>query len=154
MEGAPICTANAETITKFLYENIICWYGCPCQIVKDGRPENQGVMNALVEKYGIHCLDILPYHPPVNGRIEQSNWTFKESLSKLNNRTAWGWTCHWAAVLFTDCITAKCLTGMTLYHILFGQEAVFPIELEVSTWATQAWDHVLLMGDLLLVQAH
>ena len=43
---------------------------------------------------------------------------------------------------------------MTLYHILFGQEAVFPIELEVPTWATQAWDCVLLIGDLLLAQAH
>ena len=43
---------------------------------------------------------------------------------------------------------------MTLYCILFGQEAVFPIELEVPTWATQAWDYVLSMGDLLLVWAH
>ena len=43
---------------------------------------------------------------------------------------------------------------MTPYHILFGQEAVFPIKLEVPTWVTQAWDHVLLIGDLLLAQAH
>ena len=154
MEGAPICTANTEIITKFLYENIICWYGCPCQIIKDGRLENQGIMNALVEKYGIHCLDISPYHPPINSGIEQSNWMFKESLSKLNNRTAQGWTCHWAAVLFADHITVKHPTSMTLYCILFEQEAVFPIKLEVPTWATQAWDHVLLTEDLLLAQAH
>ena len=63
---------------------------------------------------------------------------FKESLSKLNNRTTQDWTCHWAAVLFIDYITAKCPTGMTLYCILFKQEAVFPIKLEVPTWATQA----------------
>ena len=43
---------------------------------------------------------------------------------------------------------------MTLYCILFKQEAVFPIKLEVPTWAIQAWDYVLLIGDLLLVQAH
>ena len=92
MEGAPIYTANTETITKFLYENIICWYRCPHQIIKDSRPENQGIMNTLVEKYGIHCLNISPYHPPINGGIEQSNQMFKESLSKLNNRTAQGWT--------------------------------------------------------------
>ena len=73
VEGAPICTANTETITKFLYENIICQYRCPHQIIKDGRLENQGVMNTLVKKYGIHCLDISPYHPPINGGIEQSN---------------------------------------------------------------------------------
>ena len=151
MEGAPIHTANAETITKFLYENIICWYRCPHQIIKDGRLENQGIINTLVEKYGIHYLDISPYHPPINGGIEWSNQTFKESLSKLNNRTTQGWTYHWAAVLFTDHITIKHPTGITLYHILFRQEAVFPIELEVPTWATQAWDHVLLTGDLLLV---
>ena len=42
---------------------------------------------------------------------------------------------------------------MTLYCILFGQEAVFPIKLEVPTWATQAWDYILLIGDLLLVWA-
>ena len=87
VEGAPIRTANAETIAKFLYENIICQYGCPRQIVKDGGLENQGVVNTLVEKYGIHHLNILPYHPPINGGIEWSNQTFKESLSKLNNRT-------------------------------------------------------------------
>ena len=94
MEGAPIYTANAETITKFLYKNVICWYGCPYQIVKDGGLENQGVVNTLIEKYGIYYLDILPYHPPVNGGIEWSNQMFKESLSKLNNGTAWGWTHH------------------------------------------------------------
>ena len=153
VEGAPIRTANAETIAKFLYENIICRYGCPRQIVKDGGPENQGVMNALVEKYGIHRLDISPYHPPANGGIERSNRTFKESLSKLNNGTARGWTRHWAAVLFADRTTAKRPTGMTPYRILFGQEAVFPIELEVPTWATQAWDRVLSTGDLLLARA-
>ena len=84
--GAPK-RATGQQIAFLLYENIICWYGCPCQIVKDGGPENQGVMNTLVEKYGIHHLNISPYHPPVNGGIEQSNQTFKESLSKLNNRT-------------------------------------------------------------------
>ena len=42
---------------------------------------------------------------------------------------------------------------MTPYHILFGQEVVFPIELEVPTWVIQAWDCVLSMGDLLLAQA-
>ena len=42
---------------------------------------------------------------------------------------------------------------MTPYRILFGQEAVFPIELEVPTWATQAWDRVLSTGDLLLARA-
>ena len=73
MEGAPIHTVNAETIAKFLYENIICQYGCPHQIIKDGRLENQGVVNTLIEKYGIHHLNISPYHPPVNGGIEQSN---------------------------------------------------------------------------------
>ena len=79
---------------------------------------------------------------------------FKESLSKLNNRTTQGWTCHWAAVLFTDHTTAKYLIGMTPYYILFGQEAVFPIKLEVPTQATQAWDYILSTGDLLLAQAH
>ena len=43
---------------------------------------------------------------------------------------------------------------MTPYCILFGQEVVFPIKLEVPTWATQAWDHILSTGDLLLAQAH
>ena len=90
MEGAPIYTTNTETITKFLYKNIICWYRCPHQIIKDGRPENQDIVNILIKKYRIHCLDISPYHPPVNDRIEWSNQVFKESLSKLNNRTAQG----------------------------------------------------------------
>ena len=63
----------------------------------EGAPihtENQGVMNTLVKKYGIHCLNISPYHPPINGGIEWSNQTFKESLSKLNNGTAQDWTHH------------------------------------------------------------
>lgn len=42
---------------------------------------------------------------------------------------------------------------MTPYCILFGQEVVFPIELEVPTWAIQAWDHVQLTEELLLARA-
>lgn len=39
---------------------------------------------------------------------------------------------------------------MTPYQILFGQEAVLPIKLEVPIWATLAWDCVQSMEDLLL----
>lgn len=133
IEGMPIWMANASTIAKFLYKNVIYQYSCPQLIIKDSRPENQGIVNKLVDKYGIHHLIISLYHPPINSSIEHSNWTFKESLSKLNNRTACGWTQYWASILFTDHTTAKHPTGMTLYQILYGQEAVLLIELEVPT---------------------
>lgn len=149
----PIRTANAPTIAKFLYENIICRYGCPRLIVKDGGPGNQSVVNELADRYRIHRLIISPYHPPANGGIERSNRTFKESLSKLNNGSARDWTRHWAAVLFADHTTAKRPTGLTPYRILYGQEAVLPIELEVPTWATLAWDRVQSTEDLLLARA-
>lgn len=58
-----------------------------------------------------------------------------------------------AAVLFADRTTVKPTTGMSPYRILFGQEAVLPIELEVPTWATLSWEKVDNTLDLLALRA-
>lgn len=71
----------------------------------------------------------------------------------MTGGTSRSWTVHWPAVMFANRTTIKPVTGMSPYQVMYGQEAVLPIELDVPTWATLAWDCIHSTADLLALRA-
>ena len=49
------------------------------------------------------------------------------------------WIDHLPAVLWPDRITVRRKTGYSPFRLMFGQDAVLPIELENLTWNTANW---------------
>ena len=75
---------SAMQVAWFIYDKIICRYGCPAIIQSDNGLEfvNE-IIKQLLEKFQIWHQRVSPYHPQANGMIERFNRTLGEALSKL-----------------------------------------------------------------------
>src|SRR5437588_6123438 len=79
--------ADAQTIIKFIYSDIICRHGVPKQIMSDRGTE---FLNELVEEmkrtYYIKHIQMTAYHPQGNKLTEWNNQTVKNILSKISKK--------------------------------------------------------------------
>jgi len=156
-EAQALQKLTAKNVATFLYRYIITRFGCFQKLVSDGGPENKKQVIKLLKRYGIKRIVISPYNPQANGMIERGHQPIVDALSKLTGgftrQGIEGWVSYLSSVLFADRTTIRTSTGMTPYRMLFGQEAVLPIELDVPTWQTLPWNTVRTRADLLAMRA-
>ncbi len=75
--------ATAKTISKFIYEKIICEHGCP-QVLQSDREIHfvNRVIQDLSEKFRIKHRLFISYHPQTNGFVERFNQILCEKWQK------------------------------------------------------------------------
>ena len=62
-EARAVGEANANQVSQFVYEDIICRYGCSQRILTDrGTHFNNQVVKELMEKFGIKYYNSTFYH--------------------------------------------------------------------------------------------
>src|SRR5215469_5124612 len=80
-EARAIPDAKAETVAKFLFEEIISRHGVPKEILSDrGTSFNNLLINELCEKYQTKHRLTSAYRPQTNGMVERFNRTIGESI--------------------------------------------------------------------------
>src|SRR6266540_418171 len=79
---------TAKTISKFIYEKIICKHGCS-QVLQSDRKTHfiNRVIQNLSEKFRIKYRLFTPYHLQTNGLVERFNQTLCEKLAKMAEET-------------------------------------------------------------------
>ena len=111
---------NATTVATFLYKNIITQFGCFKQLVSDrGTHFINNTIITLTNKYEIK-------HRKTNG-----------ILCKILTKTILGARFDWDTKLFAALwayrTVYKVTTNATPFQLVYGQKAILPIELEVSS---------------------
>ena len=81
-EGRALRKLNAKSISKFLWEQIICRYGHISEIITDNGSEFKGATEVLLQRYGIPQIKISPYNKHSNGVVEQGHFTIREAILK------------------------------------------------------------------------
>ena len=74
-----------------------------------------------------------PYHPQANGQAESTNKMLCTALTKVveNSRTDWEQKLH--SVLWAYCTAYKTSIGTTPFNLVFGLDAILPIEFLIPT---------------------
>jgi len=70
-------------VAKFLWEDIVCCYGCFGKLVINRGPKNKGYVAAFMAKYRIKQVQVFVYYPPTNRIIEQGHKLITDALAKL-----------------------------------------------------------------------
>src|SRR6266498_3466192 len=120
--------ATAKTVSKFIYEKIICEHGCP-QVLQSDRGTHfvNRVIQDLSKKFRIkHRLSTL-YHPQTNGLVERFNQTLCEKLAKMAEETTM-WDEFIDPALMAYRTTKHATTGVTPFLLVYGRKAVLLID--------------------------
>ncbi|MCO5581762.1 hypothetical protein L7F22_035650 [Adiantum nelumboides] len=134
VEAKALPNNTAKSTAWFLYEYIICRYGCPIEIVSDqGTHFINDTIEILSELYSIKHKKSTPYYPRCNGQAESSNKTIKSIMTKIVQDEPHNWDEKLQTALWAYRIAYKVTIGMTPFRMVYGTEAVIPLEFAVPS---------------------
>ena len=149
VEAAPLVNLNAGVVSKFLLEDWVYKFGAIKSVTVDNGPEFKGEFEEAVKKIGARLKPTTPYYPEGNGMVERGHRTIKDTLVKMCGESGGKWREYLPLVLFADRISTKRTTGYSPYELIFGQQAVLPVDLEAETYLGIDWSEVHSTEDLL-----
>ena len=135
---------DARTTAKFLYENIFVRFGLPIEIVSDqGTHFINAVIGELLNEFLVTHRRSAPYHPQANGQAESTNKILCTALTKIVDGNKSHWEMKLPSVLWAYRTAYKTAVGSTPFELVYGLNAVLPIEFLVPTLRVAAelhWD--------------
>lgn len=131
-EAKALADIKAETVAKFIYEEIICRHGVPKEILSDrGTSFVNQVIDRLCENFQTKHRLTSPYRPQTNGMVERFNRTLGECIAKLVSNEDKEWDNFVDATLFAYRTKKHKTTGYTPFYLMYGRQATLPIELKI-----------------------
>ncbi len=152
-EAEAIAKANHHTIARFVYQNIICRFGCIPFITVDHGTEFIGVAEILQEQYGVTVLFSSTYHPEGNGGAERSHQTLVWGVYKCAGDDKSRWPLYLHPVLFSIRVTASRMTGYAPYFMIYGIHPMLAFDFDDATWQTLEWHSVNDTPTLIAIRA-
>ena len=75
----------------------------------------------------------MPYYPQANGQVKIVNKMLKTILQRTVNRNKSNWHVMLFPALWAYRTSVKTATGFTAFQLVYGMEALFPIECEIPS---------------------
>ena len=153
LEARMLSRKSSEDVAEFLWQDVVCRFGCVPQISTDNGTEFKKAVDILARRYGIKIIRISPYNPAGNGMIERGHRTWINSIWKLCQNTKEKWSKWFYPALWADRVTTRKSTGFSPYYLLYGKPHLFPYNIREETWYTIDWHGIRSTRDLLAVRA-
>ncbi|KNZ76464.1 hypothetical protein J132_10439 [Termitomyces sp. J132] len=146
MEGRPLHKENHKTIGQWLFEDVICCWGCIAEIINAGQFNK---VTAWIEsEFGIRGIAISPYNSQANGKIERPHWDVRQALFKAcEDCTKWFW--FFFHVMWSDHITIWQRFGCSPYFMVTGAHPTLPLDLVEATWLIELSEGPLSTEELI-----
>ena len=132
VEATSYAKLNAAKVATFISSHIICRYGVPHELISDRGVHFRGEVDTLLQRYGIQHHRSSAYRPQTNGAVEAANKNIKRILRKTIE-TSRDWFEKLPFALWAYRTSFRTSTGATPYSLVYGMEAVLPIEIEMGS---------------------
>lgn len=133
-EAIPTSRITASEVGKFIFESICCRFGAPLEIISDrGLDFQSDPVGDLMKRLSIKRRHSSPYYSQCNGLVEKVNGMICKIITKLICERPKDWDKHLSTALWAYRTSFKTSLGFTPFHLVYGQEALLPIELELAS---------------------
>ena len=132
MEAASYARLIAARVAKFIRSHIICRYRVPHELIFDIRVHFRGEVDTLIQEYGIQHHKSSAYRMQSNGAVKAVNKNIKRILRKMIE-TSQDWSEKLPFALWAYRTSFRIYTGATPYSLVYGMEAVLPVEIEMGS---------------------
>lgn len=133
-EAISLREAKKENVADFIRTHIIYRYGIPHRIVTDnGKQFSNSMMDKLCEKFKFKQYKSSMYNAAANGLAEAFNKTLCNLLKKIVSKSKRDWQEKIGEALWAYRTTHRTPTGVTPYSLVYGVEAVLPLEREIPS---------------------
>jgi hypothetical protein len=123
-----------KTTTHFIFEQVITRFGCPRILMSDqGTHFINNTIRDMTEEFEVYHQKSTPYHPHANGTVESFNKILENALTNVSNVNKDDWYLKLPSVLWEYKTTCKNLTRHTTFRLVYGHEAVVPLEFMVPS---------------------
>jgi hypothetical protein len=92
------------------------------------------VVREFAELYKIKLLNSSPYYAQANGQAESRNKTLIKLIKKKIEENPWRWHEVLSKALWAHRISRHGATKVTPFELVYGQEAVLPVEVNLDTY--------------------
>ncbi|MCO5603001.1 hypothetical protein L7F22_057143 [Adiantum nelumboides] len=126
-------TANGK-LYIFVAIDYMTRFGTPLEIVSDNGPGfRRGLLTKVCEELKISHRHSTPYYPQSNGLVEKANEIIARIIRKMVESKPKCWDNFLDGAIWAYNTTYRDATQFTPFHLVYGQEALQPIELNIPT---------------------
>ncbi|GJY57794.1 reverse transcriptase domain-containing protein [Tanacetum coccineum] len=134
----PLTSTTGKHMERFVWEHIVCRVRTPQIIILDnGKQFAEGTFLVFCQKLGILQSFTSVYHPQANGQVEVTNREIVKGIERRLGKTHQGWVDELPQVMWAHRRTSKSSNGETPFNLVYGSEAVIPIEIGIETQRVQ-----------------
>jgi hypothetical protein len=142
-EAVPLREVKSDNVINFLERNIIYRFGVPHRITSDNaKAFKSHKMVKFMAKYKIRWNYSTGYYPQANGLIEAFNKTLGQILKKTVHKHHRDWHDRLYEALWAYRVTVRTPTQATPYSLVYGSEAVLPLEVELPSLRVAIHDEI------------
>ena len=133
VEVRSTCKNDALATASFLFEDILMRFGYPLELVSDRRKHFlNDVISDITDRYLIKHQKTTPYNPKANGLTKRANGIIGNVLNKMVFAHKTDWDLKLPSAVHAYNTSEKKTTRRNPFFLVFGQEAIHGIELEVE----------------------
>ncbi|GKC42424.1 reverse transcriptase domain-containing protein [Tanacetum coccineum] len=141
IEAKPVATITGNQVKKFVWDNIVCRFGLPGEIISDnGKQFRDNPFKDWCEKLCIRQCFASVKHPQTNGLVERANRSLGEGIKARLDERSKDWIGELSHVLWSHRTMIKSSNGETPFSLTYGTEAVIPAEIGMPTLRTMEVD--------------
>ena len=131
---------DAKTAATFLFEEIMMRFRHPLELVSvRGKHFLNDVIFNITSRYAIKHRKTTPYNPKANGLTERANGIVGKILNKMVSAHKTDWDQKLPSAVHAYNTSVKRTTGKSHFFLVFGQEAIQGVVLEVETLRVMAY---------------
>jgi Integrase zinc binding domain/RNase H-like domain found in reverse transcriptase len=149
MEGRPARDEKGRTIGLWLFEDIVCRWGCLVEIITDNGSAYRAAAAWLEQKYGIKGIRISAYNSKANGKIERPHWDVRQMLYKATGGSTAKWFWFFYHVMWADRVTIRKSYGCSPFFMVTGAHPILPLDIQEATWLVELPGRALTTAELI-----